>query len=59
MDYNNIISLFQTTYYICLLREYSIIETLHSHPSDWQLHRSLSILSLFPLSEVVPGVDIF
>ena len=50
---------FLTTYHICFLREYSIIETLHCHPSDWQLHRSLSILSLFPLSEVVPGIDIF
>ena len=55
-----IISFSQTiaTHYICLLREHSIVETLHSHPSDWLLHRSLSILSLSPLSEVVPGIDV-
>ena len=45
-------------HHISFLREDSIVQTLHSHPSEWQLHRSLSIISLSPLSEVVPGIDI-
>ena len=43
------------SYHISFLREDSIIQTLQSHPLNWQLHWSLSILFL---SAVVLGIDI-